>query len=167
MYESIKLVRVDFRLIHGQVITKWNRLVSANRIVVVNDALTKDLFMAEIYKMAAPPGVAVEVVSIDSFVDSYNNKEFESVNDSIMVLFKDIDSVLDTVERGVLFSQLQIGGLGSAGGKKSVVKGISISKEDGIKLNKIQERKIPVTFQVTPEEPKVTLEKAIEKIGGL
>ena len=35
--EGIKLVRIDFRLIHGQVITKWSNKISATRIVVVND----------------------------------------------------------------------------------------------------------------------------------
>lgn len=41
MMEGIKLVRIDFRLIHGQVITKWSNKISATRIVVVNDALSK------------------------------------------------------------------------------------------------------------------------------
>lgn len=51
MMEGIKLVRIDFRLIHGQVITKWSNKISATRIVVVNDALSKDEFMADIYVM--------------------------------------------------------------------------------------------------------------------
>ena len=34
MMEGIKLVRIDFRLIHGQVITKWSNKISATRIVV-------------------------------------------------------------------------------------------------------------------------------------
>ena len=68
MMEGIKLVRIDFRLIHGQVITKWSNKISATRIVVVNDALSKDEFMADIYVMAAPPGMTADVISIDDFV---------------------------------------------------------------------------------------------------
>lgn len=38
---EIKLVRVDFRLIHGQVITRWLKQTNANRIVVIDNKLSK------------------------------------------------------------------------------------------------------------------------------
>jgi D-glucosaminate-specific PTS system IIB component len=62
---NIKLTRVDFRLIHGQVITKWCNQVSANRIVIIDDALYNDSFMRSIYEMAAPPNIAVEVYTVE------------------------------------------------------------------------------------------------------
>lgn len=46
---EIGLIRVDSRLIHGQVITKWLNYSKANVIVVVDDELSKDSFMSEIY----------------------------------------------------------------------------------------------------------------------
>lgn len=47
---QIKLVRIDFRLIHGQVITKWFAQALADRIVIVDDHLAQDDFMKEIYE---------------------------------------------------------------------------------------------------------------------
>ncbi len=52
---SIVLCRVDSRLIHGQVVTKWVKQAQANRIVVVSEELEKDEFMRSVYLMAAPP----------------------------------------------------------------------------------------------------------------
>ena len=46
MLDGVKLTRIDYRLIHGQVITKWTNKAAANRIIVVNDELAKDKFMA-------------------------------------------------------------------------------------------------------------------------
>ena len=43
---EIGLIRVDSRLIHGQVITKWLNYSKANVIVVVDDELSKDSFMS-------------------------------------------------------------------------------------------------------------------------
>ena len=54
---DINLVRIDFRLIHGQVVTKWVKQANANRIIIVNDMLAKDEFLASVYKMAAPSNV--------------------------------------------------------------------------------------------------------------
>ena len=64
---KIELIRVDFRMIHGQVIVKWLKKTGANKIIAINDAIAFDPFLADIYRMAAPSGVAVETMSpVDS-----------------------------------------------------------------------------------------------------
>ena len=164
MIDGIKLVRVDFRLIHGQVITKWSNTISAKEIVVVNDQLSKDEYMAEIYIMAAPPGMKVHVLSINDFVAKAKEGAYASGN--ILVLFKNIKDSKDVVELGVPFKQVQIGGLGSGNGRTSVVKGISIDAADVENLTAIQNSGAEVSFQVTPEEQKLSLEKASKKVRG-
>ena len=61
--ENIVMCRVDFRLIHGQVITKWLRYYPAKKIVIVDNLLSEDDFMAEIYKMAVPQGLILEIMN--------------------------------------------------------------------------------------------------------
>ena len=164
MIDGIKLVRVDFRLIHGQVITKWSNTISAKEMIVVNDQLSKDEYMAEIYIMAAPPGMKVNVLSINDFVTQAKNNTYASGN--VLVLFKNIKDARDTVDMGVPFKQVQVGGLGSGNGRTSVVKGISIDTADVENLTAIQNSGAEVTFQVTPEEQKLSLEKASKKVRG-
>ena len=65
----IDLVRVDFRMIHGQVITQWVKKFSTQYIIAVDDELAEDDFMQEVYKMAAPRGVKVEILSIAKAVE--------------------------------------------------------------------------------------------------
>lgn len=161
--KGIKLVRVDFRLIHGQVITKWSNTINTKQIIIVNDELSKDDFMADIYIMAAPPGIDVKVFSKADFVTEANKGSYNS--GSILVLFKNIKDVADVAEKKIKFKQVQIGGLGSGTNKKSVVKGISIDIEDANYLKKIQDNGTEVTFQVTPEETKISLDKALKKLG--
>ncbi|MDT2659653.1 PTS sugar transporter subunit IIB [Enterococcus hulanensis] len=162
MMEGIQLVRVDFRLIHGQVITKWSKLTDAKSIIVVNDQLAADEFMADIYVMAAPPGMKVDVISKDQFVKDAEDGKFDS--GKILVLFKNIEDAREVVEKGVKFKLLQVGGLGSGNGRTSVVKGISVDKTDIANLAFVQDQGAEVTFQVTPEEPKLSLEKASKKV---
>ena len=159
---AIKLVRIDFLLIHGQVITKWSKLADINSIIVVNDQLAEDEFMADIYVMAAPPGMKVDVISKESFVQSAKSDVFQA--GKILVLFKNIEDAKAVVEEDVQFKQIQIGGLGSGDGRTSVVKGISINEKDVENLKFIESKGTEVTFQVTPEEPKLSLEKASKKV---
>ena len=164
MIDGIKLVRVDFRLIHGQVITKWSNTISAKEIIVVNDQLSKDEYMAEIYIMAAPPGMKVSVLSINDFITQAKSGSYASGN--ILVLFKNIKDARDVVDLGISFKHVQIGGLGSGNGRTSVVKGISIDMEDIENLTAVQNSGTEVSFQVTPEEQKLSLEKASKKVRG-
>lgn len=62
---KIVLTRVDSRLIHGQVVTKWLQQLGANEILVVSDELEQDEFLQSIYLMAAPPGVSVVIKGIE------------------------------------------------------------------------------------------------------
>ena len=56
---DIALIRIDSRLIHGQVITKWVKIAKANRIIIIDDELAQDDFMASIYTASAPKGISV------------------------------------------------------------------------------------------------------------
>lgn len=67
---NIVLCRIDSRLIHGQVVTKWVGQSRANRIAVVSDELDADPFMKNIYLMAAPPNIKVDCYSNQSFAAS-------------------------------------------------------------------------------------------------
>lgn len=58
---EIVLCRIDSRLIHGQVMTKWVNQSQANKIVVVSDELAADEFMREIYLLSAPAGVMLGI----------------------------------------------------------------------------------------------------------
>src|ERR1035437_5108835 len=55
---SLRLVRIDDRLIHGQVVAGWLRALGAKRIVIVDDATARDEFLREVLTLAAPHGVS-------------------------------------------------------------------------------------------------------------
>lgn len=61
--KNIVLIRIDDRLIHGQVVTQWIKDTNGNRILIVDDKLVNDRMMMRILKAAAPPGVKVEVMT--------------------------------------------------------------------------------------------------------
>ena len=42
MSMDIRLVRIDDRLIHGQVSTVWTKITRVNRILVVSDSVAKN-----------------------------------------------------------------------------------------------------------------------------
>ncbi len=152
---GVKLVRIDYRLIHGQVITKWKNVIQTTDIIIVDDALVNDSFMMDIYEMAAPPGVKVKVVTVAGFAEMEQQGKLDTGN--ILVLLKGIPTLEALKSAGIQFPEVQIGGLGGGAGRKQIVTGITISAEEEEKLKALSSDGTNIYFQVTPEEKKTKL----------
>lgn len=120
---ELSLVRIDFRLMHGQVITGWLKQVSADTILIVDDQLAADKFMAQVFLAAKPAGIKVGIRSIEKAVDALKNNRFKS--NKMLVLFKSVANVKKAFDMGFPLEKLQVGGLGNATNK------VMISKELG------------------------------------
>ncbi|TGD42537.1 hypothetical protein C9F07_29475 [Salmonella enterica subsp. enterica serovar Poona] len=90
---NIVLCRIDSRLIHGQVVTKWVGQSQANRIAVVSDELDADPFMKNIYLMAAPPNIKVDCFGNQSFAAAW--KENQLGDGNVLVLFPSLAAAQD------------------------------------------------------------------------
>lgn len=158
---NIKLVRLDFRLIHGQVIAKWFGQIMGNEIVIIDDDLSQDSFMASIYEMSAPVDSKVHVYSVEDAVKKVEDGTFAS--GKVLVLFKNVDQVFKAVEKGFKIDELQIGGLGSAPGRINVYGPITLDDHDASLLKKIANQGTNIYLQQVPEEAKMTFSKVLEK----
>ena len=97
---EISLIRVDSRLIHGQVITKWRKIFNITKIVVVDDSLANDEFMIRMYEAAAPAGVKVKVYGVEKAKRLWDKNQF-GTEGRVLLLFKDIPTCYKLYEQGV------------------------------------------------------------------
>ena len=109
---EIKLVRVDYRLIHGQVVARWLKVCPVRRIVLVDDVLGSDEFMSDIYKMAVPKGTDVDIVTIDKAKEVLDNTD-----DTVFLISKDIETCLKLVEKGVELPAINVGAVPNEEGR--------------------------------------------------
>lgn len=159
---NIELIRADFRLIHGQVITKWLKQTRADRIIIIDDLLAKDAFMTEIYTISAPPGVKVEVMTIEAAVNDYHDHQLGVGN--VFVLFKNVPSIYEAYQKGFPFDALQIGGLGAEPGRKVVFGPITLNKADADMLSDMEAHGVKVYLHQVPQEPSMLLKDALAKV---
>ena len=159
---GIELTRVDFRLIHGQVITRWLTQCQINEIVTIDTALSNDMFMQEVFKMAAPKGVKITIVSIEDAVKRQQEGAFDK--NRVMVLFKGVAELNNAVAAGLKLTKVQIGGLGGGPGRKAVNNAITLDRADADTLLELEKQGIEIYFQTTPDYPSETLQKAVAKL---
>lgn len=158
---NIVLTRVDSRLIHGQVMTKWVNQVKANRIVVVSDQLARDEFMRSIYLMSAPAGIEVSCLSEADAIASYTADVFGAGN--ILVLLPDLASLKRIYDAGVRLDSVQVGGLGGGPSRKVVFQNITLDDADAGLLEALSSDGVSITFQTIPEDAPQSVETILRR----
>jgi len=164
MAANIVHARIDYRLIHGQVITKWLKQCEATKIVIIDDKLAGDDFLGMVYKMAAPTGIVVDIISVSSSKVKWEADSFYG-NEPVLLLFKTIDAAVASISEGIRVNELQVGGLENKPGRKIVHNQISLDKADAEKLGTIEDKGIRVYFQTIPGEVPEELDKVVKKLG--
>lgn len=125
---EIGLARIDDRLIHGQVATRWTKESRVSRIVVVNDDVAKDSVRSTMLKSVAPPGVTAHVVDVEKMIRVYNNPEY--AGERMMLLFTNPTDVVRLMEAGVEFKSINVGGMAYKDGKKMITSAVAVDEKD-------------------------------------
>ena len=131
----IGLVRIDSRLIHGQVCTQWLYRTNSKKVYIVDDEGASNSFLSSIYKMACPVGVELE---------------------PIFVLFKNMPMAYKAYKAGFRYTTLQVGGIGGGVGRKNIVGPISFDDNDAKMLDEMFQDGLEAYFQPVPDNQKVS-----------
>lgn len=158
---KINLVRIDTRLLHGQVATAWTPDSKADRIIVVSDAVANDDLRKQLIGQAAPNGVKANVIPISKMIEVAKDPRFG--NTHAFLLFENPQDVLAAVEGGVPIKSINVGSMAHSTGKTMVNKVLSMDKKDVETFEKL--RDLGVTFDVrkVPNDSKADLFDLINK----
>ncbi len=146
--KNLALLRIDDRLIHGQVMTAWLKTIPAKEIMVIDDGVAKDDFMKTVITMSAPVGTHVSVNSIDQAIERFN----KGLDEVTIALVKTPMTIKKMIEAGIQFEAVNIGGLGMAPGRRILFKNISASQEERDALKEMIDAGINVKIQIIPAE---------------
>ncbi|MEX6123385.1 PTS mannose transporter subunit IIAB [Providencia hangzhouensis] len=149
----IALARIDDRLIHGQVATRWTKETQVKRIIVVSDDVAKDQVRSTLLKQVAPPGVTAHVVDVAKCIRVYNNPKY--AGERVMLLFTNPTDVKRIVEEGVDVKSVNIGGMAYHDGKTMVTNAVSINQEDIDAFNYLNDKKIELEVRKVSSDSKV------------
>lgn len=150
MNQDWGLIRIDDRLIHGQVVAVWCKHRPFTRIVIVDDEVAADPFMQEVMRLAAPPGLQVDVLSLEEAIRRL--PQDPRPRETTMVLLRSPQAALRLYEGGIRYAALNVGGLGSGPGRRPLFRHIAASDEEMAVLKALAERGVDITFLTVPGE---------------
>ncbi|AYA40484.1 PTS mannose transporter subunit IIAB [Xenorhabdus nematophila] len=159
---KIALARIDDRLIHGQVATRWTKETNVKRIIVVSDDVAQDTVRSTLLKQVAPPGVSAHVVDVAKCVRVYNNPKY--AGERVMLLFTNPTDVLRIVEEGVTLESVNIGGMAFRQGKTQINNAISVDSADIDAFGKLNSRGIELEARKVSSDARLNMMDLLKKV---
>lgn len=158
---KIAHVRVDTRLLHGQVATTWTKTVSPDRIIVVSDGVAHDQLRKTMIEQAAPPGVPANVVPISKMIEVTKDPRFGATK--AMLLFENPQDLLAAIEGGVDIKEANIGSMAHSVGKVVVTNAIAMDNADVETLEILHAKGVALEARKVPSDSPVSYEDLIKK----
>lgn len=165
----IKMLRLDERLIHGQIAIKWSRVTGVNRIIVGNDMAASSEIIQKSLLMAAPATCKTVIKSMDDTIKLLNDPRMAGVD--ALVLVRNPDDMIRVLNEAPGIEKANIGNFGRVEaenpgykrqrfGSNLYADELEIPKFQAI-AKKCHELGIPCFYQTTPDETAEDLGKLV------
>lgn len=159
----ITMIRIDDRLVHGQVAVKWSKQLGVSRIVVVSDSIAKNEIQVSALKMAAPAGVKVAVLPLDKAVTILNDPRSKELK--ILVVTNEpkyVADLLPLLDEKPLLNMANYGRIGgSLSEKQKITETVYLSSEDKMTINRIFAMGYDFKYQPLPDDSPQSLKNLI------
>lgn len=148
--EGIVHVRIDDRLIHGQVAAMWTRRLQATRIMVADDEVAVDDMRKQVLRMAAPAGVATSLISVEKAAANIKAGKYRGQR-----VFLLVNSPL-VIERlrdlGLDITSVNVGNLAKRPGTTQIKQSISVTDEEASSFKRLMDAGVELTCNMVPED---------------
>jgi mannose/fructose/N-acetylgalactosamine-specific phosphotransferase system component IIB len=149
---GVELVRIDDRLVHGQVVEGWLKALRINHIVVASDEVEADETQKALYLLAVPHGVQLTSAKVMAAAQAWRASRWK--DDRVLVLTSTPEDTVRLLEAGAPIKSVNLGGLHYRAGRVQILKGISLDDQDVRALKTLAARGVLLEARPLPlDEP--------------
>jgi len=157
---SVDLVRIDDRLIHGQVVVGWGQTIGAGFIVLVDDEVSASEWEQELYRMGVPPAVEVQFASVEEAgrsIGAWSRDQRKGI-----ILTGDIATMarLVAATNGAIRA-VNVGGIHYREGRRERLRYVYLSDDEAADLGRLARSGVDVSAQDVPTGTRVSVEELL------
>jgi mannose/fructose/N-acetylgalactosamine-specific phosphotransferase system component IIB len=150
------MVRVDDRLLHGQVIIGWGQSLALHPVLLVSDRVAKDASLSNTFRQLIPGEQNGDVITLNDAAERWNRGDFKDSR-ALLVVETPVDA-LRMVRLGAAMKVLILGGLHFREGRDEVLPYVYLSDWDRTTLHELQELGVKIHSQDLPTSKPVPFE---------
>ncbi|MEQ4530238.1 MAG: PTS sugar transporter subunit IIB [Mixta sp.] len=155
----IKLLRVDHRLLHGQVAFSWTQYIGADCILIANDSVPDDELRKTTIKLAKPPAVKLVIKNINDAIEAIKS----GVTDKYK-LFIVVESVADAWRLATAvpeITSINLGGIKAKEGSRNISKAINVLPDEIAQLEELVQAGKEIEIRQVPGDRKQLFSEAL------
>ena len=149
-------VRIDERLIHGQVAALWSKALQLTRIIVIDSTVIKNDMQKMLLKTATPQGIKLSIISPKRAAENFNAGKYDE--ETAMVIVKGTGTLMELKEEGFAFESVNVGNITNKPNAKKITSQIYISDEEEIQFKELSEN-TDFYVQLVPDAAKKPLKE--------
>ncbi|NTP77223.1 PTS sugar transporter subunit IIB [Enterococcus faecium] len=124
----IKFIRIDHRLLHGQVVFSWSKSLQINRILVVNDEAANDEFKKMSLELSKPQGIKLNIFTVENTLTKIS--KIEALSENIIMIFGNTKDVRQFCESYSNVKEINYGGIIKKEGSKQFSNAIFLTENE-------------------------------------
>lgn len=160
---SVNLLRIDDRLIHGQVATSWAKAVKCEAIFAISDEVANDELRKELLLQIAPPHLKAYVIPVEKAIKVYNNPKYASRN--ILMLVTKPEDAVRLIEGGLRIDTINVGGMTHKEGNKQLSDAVTVNPSNVEAFKKLLDMGVKLSLQKVAANKPVELTR--EKLDSI
>ncbi|SFB10850.1 PTS system mannose/fructose/N-acetylgalactosamine-transporter subunit IIB [Clostridium frigidicarnis] len=148
--KGIVHIRIDDRLIHGQVAAFWTNALGITRIMVVNDQVAVDEMQKSLLRMVAPASVRTSIINKETAVKNILADKYEGQR--VLMILKNPKDVWELREAGLEINEFNVGNMASREGTRSIKRSVNVNDEDTKYFNTLLEAGVDINAVMVPDD---------------
>lgn len=156
-------IRIDDRLIHGQVATAWSKAVAAERIMVVDNAVVKDTINKEALKLACPQQCKLSILTAQRAAENILAGNYDA--EKLFIIVKNPRTLCEMYDFGFRFDKVNVGNMGGQANTRMLAKAVSVNDVDVASFKELLEHGVTITSQMVPADDVLDFGEIIRKNG--
>ena len=148
----ITLLRVDHRLLHGQVAFSWSQYVGADCILIANDNVPEDELRKTTIKLAKPPSVKLVIKNINDSIEAIKSGVTDKYN--LFIVVESVNDAWRIASAVDEINSINLGGIKAKEGSKNISKAINLLPEEIEQLQQLVGKGVEVEIRQVPNDRK-------------
>ncbi|OLQ92597.1 hypothetical protein BIY22_14800 [Vibrio panuliri] len=151
----IKHLRIDHRLLHGQVVYSWLKTIDCNAIIIANDLVSEDETRSKLLMMSAPSDKKTIIRPVEATAKILNDERNEKVK--FFVIVETLADAAKLAELVPSVSSINVGSIRKTEGAEAINNAVFLNSEHKDMLRSLAERGVEIEARQIADDVKIDL----------
>lgn len=154
-------VRIDGRLVHGQVANLWANRLNVDRIMIPDAKVAQNDMEKTGQRLSTPAGIKLSIIPEEQAAEQLLAERYG--NQRLFIVVKKPAPLLKLLELGVPIEEINVGNMSQTDETRSLAQSINVTPEDEEIFQKILEQGVKLVHQMVPNDSKEDFQAMLKK----